>query len=491
MAQKSLFDDADTSALVAVRFYPDFSGWQQRARQLLMDEMPPQRVWWQPDLTQPRTVATSGDTPIRVPESFVAQARAASCHRSDDRWALLYHLLWRLTHGERHLMQISADQHVIRLQNYAKAVSRDVHKMKAFVRFRAVDTADGHQRYIAWFEPDHYIVEYAAPFFQRRFANMCWSILTPDCCAHLEGRGEVWFSEGADKAAAPGDDAMEDTWLCYYRSIFNPARVKIQAMMSEMPQKYWKNLPEARLIPELVRSAGKRVDVMASEARSSEQLNCGPRPATPAQALTDAIQQSESGSIQQLALAARNCRNCPLWQPATQAVFGEGPVSARIMLIGEQPGDQEDLAGKPFVGPAGQLLSRALAAAGLRREELYITNVVKHFKFRATGKRRLHLRPHEQEVQACSSWLNAEIEQVQPDIIVCLGATAAQAQLGTDIKVTRDRGKLFERQSRLYLVTVHPSYLLRSGESPHDIQRFVSDLQVAAGQQGIVEGIAH
>ncbi len=485
MTQKSLFDDADTSVLTAVRFHPDFSSWQQRARQLLMDEVPPQRVWWQPDHTQKRGVASSSDSTIRVPKSFVAQARAASCHRSDDRWALLYQLLWRLTHDEKHLMHLSSDQHVAQLQNYAKAVSRDVHKMKAFVRFRAVDVEGGGQRYIAWFEPDHYIVEYAAPFFQRRFANMCWSILTPDCGAHWEGSGEVWFSEGTDKAAAPADDVVEDTWRCYYRSIFNPARVKIQAMMSEMPQKYWKNLPESRLIPELIREAGKRVEVMASDAKSSEQLRCGPRPAAPAQVLNEAIQQSKPGSIQQLALAAQKCRNCPLWQPATQTVFGEGPVTARIMLIGEQPGDTEDLAGKPFVGPAGELLNRALAAAGLRREELYITNTVKHFKFRAKGKRRLHERPNEEEINACSPWLAAEIEQVQPSIIICLGVTAAQAQLGADVRVTRDRGKLFTRQGRHYLVTVHPAYLLRSGESPHEIQRFVADLQVAARQMGV------
>nr|WP_298415880.1 UdgX family uracil-DNA binding protein [uncultured Halomonas sp.] len=480
MTQPSLFDDTDTDALTAVHFHPDFSSWQQRARQLLMNETPPQRVWWQPDHTQERTVTSSSDTAIRVPKSFIAQARAASCHRSDERWALLYHLLWRLTHGERHLMQLAGDPQVAKLRHYAKSVSRDVHKMKAFVRFRAVDDADGDQRYIAWFEPDHFIVEYAAPFFERRFANMRWSILTPDCCAHWEGSGELWFSEGADKAAAPEEDVVEDTWRCYYRHIFNPARVKIQAMMAEMPQKYWKNLPESRLIPTLIQEADKRVAVMARNAKSSERLRCGPRPATPAQELDEAIRQSESGSIQHLALAAQNCRNCHLCETATQVVFGEGPVPAKIMLIGEQPGDSEDLAGKPFVGPAGELLNRALAAAGLRREELYLTNTVKHFKFRAKGRRRLHESPHEEEINACSPWLAAEIEQVQPSIIICLGATAALAQLGKNVRIAQDRGKLLAGLGRQYLVTVHPAHLLRSGENPREFQRFAADLQVAA-----------
>ena len=480
MTQKSLFDNAETAALTAVRFYPEFQSWQQQARRLLQEEQPPQRIWWQADNTQDRGKTSSSGAVIRVPKSFVTQARAASCHANEDCWALLYQILWRLTHGEGHLMQLGGDQQIVQLRKYAKAVTRDAHKMKAFVRFRAQHMEEGEQRYVAWFEPDHHIVEFTAAFFQRRFTNMRWSILTPDRCAHWEGSGDVWFSVGAEKAAAPLEDVVEDTWRCYYRSIFNPARVKIQAMMAEMPQKYWQNLPESRLIPELIRSADQRVAAMHDKVRSQEKLQCGPRPAAPSELLTEAIQHSKKDSLEQLALAAQNCRNCVLWESATQAVFGVGPVPADIMLIGEQPGDQEDLAGLPFVGPAGQLLDRALAAAGLCREELYVTNTVKHFKFRASGKRRLHERPREDEINACFPWLAAEIEQVQPKIIVCLGATAAQAQLGADVKVTRDRGMLIARDGRHYLVTVHPAYLLRSGAGSKDIQRFVADLNLAS-----------
>ncbi len=484
MTQKSLFDNAETAALTAVRFYPEFQSWQQQARRLLLEQQPPPRIWWQADDTQHRSQTSSSGAAIRVPKSFVTQARAASCHANEDRWALLYQILWRLTHGEGHLMQLGGDQQIVQLRKYAKAVTRDAHKMKAFVRFRAQDMQDGEQRYVAWFEPDHHIVEFTAGFFQRRFTNMCWSILTPDRCAHWEGSGDLWFSVGADKAAAPLEDVVEDTWRCYYRSIFNPARVKIQAMMAEMPQKYWKNLPESRLIPELIRDADKRVAVMQDKAREEERLRCGPRPAAPSRLLGEAIQQSDAGSVERLALAVKNCRSCALWEPATQAVFGVGPAPAAIMLIGEQPGDSEDLAGTPFVGPAGELLNRALAAAGLRRDELYITNTVKHFKFRASGRRRLHERPLHQEINACFPWLAAEIEQVRPKIIVCLGATAAQAQLGADVKVTRDRGRLIERDSCQFLVTVHPSYLLRRGASAREVQRFVSDLKVAAANSG-------
>ncbi len=482
MTQHSLFENAETAALTAVRFYPEFKSWRKHARRLLAEEQSPQRIWWQPDETEDRASVASSNAAIRVPKSFMTQAHAASCHSSDDRWALLYQILWRLTHDERHLLQLGGEQQVARLRKYAKAVSRDVHKMKAFVRFRELDLEDGEQRYVAWFEPEHHIVEYIAAFFQRRFTNMRWSILTPNRCAHWEGSGDVWFSEGADKMAAPAVDTVEDIWRCYYRSIFNPARVKIRAMMTEMPQKYWKNLPEAHLIPELIRSADKRVADMAECAKSEERLQCGPRPASPSRLLDKAIQQSDAGSIQHLALAAQNCRNCDLWKSATQTVFGVGPVPAQVMLIGEQPGDNEDLAGVPFVGPAGELLDSALAAAGLRRQDLYITNTVKHFKFRARGKRRLHDRPREDEINACLPWLAAEIEQVQAKIIICLGATAAQAQLGADVKVTRDRGKLIPHRGRQYLVTVHPAYLLRRGGSGQDIQRFIADLKVAASQ---------
>lgn len=482
MTQKSLFDNTESVALTAVRFYPDFTHWQAQARQLLRQQLPPQRIWWQPDVdnTVPSATTTSGSAAFRVPKSFVAQARAASCHSSEDRWALLYQILWRLTHDEPHLMQLGGDQQVVRLRKYAKAVTRDAHKMKAFVRFRAQAMEQGEPRYVAWFEPDHHIVEFTAAFFQRRFTNMRWTILTPDRCAHWEGSGDVWFSVGADKAAAPAEDVVEDTWRCYYRSIFNPARVKIQAMMAEMPQKYWKNLPESQLIPELIRGADKRVAVMEASIRADENLRCGPRPAAPSRLLSEAIQRSPVESIEQLTLAAQNCRNCALWEPATQAVFGIGPAPADVMLIGEQPGDKEDLAGQPFVGPAGELLSRALAAAGLRREELYITNTVKHFKFKASGRRRLHERPLQHEIDACFPWLAAEIEQVRPKVIVCLGATAAQAQLGANVKVTRDRGNLLAHNDRHYLITVHPAYLLRRGGNDADIQRFVADLQVAA-----------
>jgi uracil-DNA glycosylase len=181
--------------------------------------------------------------------------------------------------------------------------------------------------------------------------------------------------------------------------------------------------------------------------------------------------------------AASGCRGCDLYRAATQTVFGEGDADAKLMLVGETPGDREDLAGKPFVGPAGRLLDRALADAGIAREATYVTNAVKHFKFEPRGKRRLHRRPLPGEIGACLPWLRLEIELVQPDVIVCLGATAAQALLGRGFSVTRDRGRFVPSPLAPHvLATLHPSALLRivDAEQRHEaFERFVADLTVA------------
>jgi uracil-DNA glycosylase family protein len=182
--------------------------------------------------------------------------------------------------------------------------------------------------------------------------------------------------------------------------------------------------------------------------------------------------------------AAAGCRACDLWKRGTQTVFGEGSERAGVMLVGEQPGNDEDLAGHPFVGPAGRLLDKALAEAGIERGDAYVTNVVKHFKWEPRGKRRIHAKPNAVEIAACRSWIEAELELVQPRVLICLGATAAQALLGRQFRVTKDRGKLIESPlAPFVMATVHPSSILRApdSETRHaEMARFVEDLQVAA-----------
>jgi len=191
-------------------------------------------------------------------------------------------------------------------------------------------------------------------------------------------------------------------------------------------------------------------------------------------------------TIPSLKRAAGDCKGCSLFERATQTVFGEGPPDARIMMVGEQPGDREDLEGRPFVGNAGKLLDRALKDAGLDRSEIYLTNAVKHFKWEARGKRRIHKKPNTDEINACRPWLDAEIAVVKPQVIACLGATAAQALMGRAFKVTAERGKFFETPWAPYLTaTVHPSSLLRltgEGERLREYGRFVADLEAIGGK---------
>ena len=191
-------------------------------------------------------------------------------------------------------------------------------------------------------------------------------------------------------------------------------------------------------------------------------------------------------SVEQLKEAAASCRACDLWENATQTVFGEGREHARMMLVGEQPGDQEDLQGKPFVGPAGRLLERALDEAGIDRRRVYVTNAVKHFKWTGRGKRRIHSKPNAREIRACRPWLEAELEDVEPRVIVLLGATAAQSVMGPAFRVSTQRGEVLESSFGVPVVaTVHPSSILRAtDEESREVamSSFIADLKVAAGQ---------
>jgi len=459
----------------------DWGAWRAAARALALADTPPEDVVWsvrnaddlfaEPEL-DPEIAAPPGT--FTVPRSLVSLAETAIQARDPERFALLYRLVWRAHRGEKHLLELTTDAEVQRIQRLAQAVRRDTHKMRAFVRFREVAEPEG-TRYVSWFEPDHYIVEANAPFFTRRFATMAWSILTPYRSAHWDGE-TLRFDLGASPADVPDDDRLEAYWRAYFSSIFNPARLKIGAMRSEMPQKYWRNLPEAAAIPELIRTASSRVDSMVEQPVFS-----APRPARVIVAPT----MEDGNPLQQAAREAAECRRCALWEPATQVVFGEGSPDARIMMIGEQPGDQEDLAGRPFVGPAGQLLDRAMAEAGLDRQTVYVTNAVKHFKFVPRGKRRIHEKPGTGEINACRFWLDRERAELKPALTVMLGATAARAVLGRAVTISRERSQPLPLPDGIGgnttgFITVHPSYLLRLPDEDakaREYAAFVEDLR--------------
>lgn len=472
--------------------FASFEAFRAFARDLLREGVPPEGVLWAaedgalglplggpaaPTATPCRPDGASAATPSgpdaapaatpagpgpSLPRAFVDLARRLACHRDAGRWALLYRLAYRLGRGERLLLDDGADDDVRRARSFDAAVRRDLHKMKAFVRFRRVGDV-----FAAWHRPDHRIVALAAPFFVERFGAMRWLIVTPDESAAWDGSA-LRLGPGAPRPAAEGDE-LEALWRTYYGAIFNPARLNVRAMTRELPRRHWATLPEASLIAPLIAEAPARVLAMAAR-QASWQAPAAPVPA--------------DAPLEALPAAAAACRACALHEAATQVVFGRGPPDARLALVGEQPGDEEDRAGEPFVGPAGRLLDDALAEAGLRRDELYLTNAVKHFKHEPRGKLRLHLTPAQREMLACRPWLLAELERVAPARVACLGATAARSLLGPRFSLNLSRGRLFRTPWGFEaLATYHPAAILRApspAEAARLRERLVADLRLAA-----------
>jgi probable DNA metabolism protein len=497
--------------IAALTSETDLAGFRHHARHLLATAVPPEQTEWSTPASRaadlfdaspaaaddPETNATGAadDAAIRLPAAFVALCGQVILHSDPARFDLLYRLAWRLN-ADRDLWHDTLDADRMRAEHLAQAVRREMHKMTAFVRFRPIDDGGDAPLHVAWFEPAHHIVEATAPFFARRFANMRWALLTPDRCARWDGQ-QLQFGPGVAKDQAPDADAGEALWLTYYRSIFNPARLKLKMMEKEMPRRYWKNLPEAQLISGLVAGAAERRAEMIAAPPSVPARRIPINAAGPAASGADASSGERGGPSPQTARPASMtalardldaCRACPIGQFATQGVPGAGPAHARLMLVGEQPGDQEDLRGAPFVGPAGQLLDRALAAVGLPRGDLYLTNAVKHFKFELRGKRRIHKTPAQREADVCSGWLEHEIALLRPAAIVALGATAARSLLGRPVAVMRERGTWQQRADGLpVLVTLHPSALLRMppDEQHAAFERWLADLRPAVTRSGI------
>jgi len=375
-------------------------------------------------------------------------------------------------------LQVRSDADVALLMRLIKNVRRDSHKMKAFVRFREVEAVQAERRrFVAWFEPEHFIVSRTAGFFQRRFTDMDWLIATPRGSAAWNGEALKTSREPAARPTA--EDATDELWRTYFANIFNPARLKIRAMQSEMPKKYWKNMPEASLIPDLIAGAERRVAEMAARQASQppafhERLQAQWRG-------RDEEAAVDLPPLERLRQEASSCTRCSLHCHATQTVFGEGPVDAEVLFVGEQPGDTEDLAGRPFIGPAGKVFDEAIDAVGIDRSQVYVTNAVKHFKYERRGKRRIHMRPDAGEVAHCRWWVAKEIEVIKPRIVVALGATAYLSLTGESRPIAEVRGMPIQMQEdRMLLVTTHPAAILRMPDEDlkaRSLEAFRSDLQ--------------
>lgn len=474
----------------------DFAAWRRAARGLLAAEVPPEQAEWRvagdaPSLFAEAPPPPPGMSAFSVPRAFLELAEVAIRHSDPERFALLYSLLWRVTHGEHGLMQVATDPEVIRLSALAKAVRRDAHRMHAFLRFRQVETEAG-VRYVAWFEPEHHIEEAEAGFFVRRFAALRWSIVTPRRSVHWDGM-ELGFGPGGRRGDVPPDDAVEPLWRAYYAAIFNPARLKPGAMRAEMPQRYWRNMPETAEIPRLIAEAPRRAAEMVARGGAAPNprpqrpvhLNPPSRVAADMDLLDRRADPDKALAELRLELIGRN--DLPDFATrATQPVFGEGPIGAPLLFVGEQPGDEEDMQGRPFVGPAGRLFDRALGEAGVPRDEAYVTNAVKHFKFTPSGRRRLHQSPDAGDIAYYRPFLLREIGIVGPKLVVALGATALRALTGKAMPVMKTRGNTVTGlEGHPVFATVHPSYLLRipdpEGQS-REYGRFVDDLKAASAQ---------
>lgn len=460
----------------------DFDGWRASARAFRQAGVAPGEAAFQV-IEGPRglfdeDLPSTPGSEFQTPRSFLDLAQSVILHRSEDRFDLLYRLLWRLK-SEPDLLRVVVDPDVADAVQRAKNVSRASHKMKAFVRFRRIETADG-ERWAGWFEPAHRVLQLTAPFFARRFATMNWTILTPDGSAVWDG-STLAFGPAATRDMAPAEDEIEAFWTTYYASTFNPARLKTQAMQSEMPKRYWHNLPEAALIKGLISEASSRTEAMVAtpgsepNRRLAKTLSRLGRDAAFDEGFTPT-------NLEELRHGVQACRRCPLWRDATQGVCGKGPAQgAPLMIVGEQPGDLEDLAGTPFVGPAGEVLDQALAESRIVREEAFVTNAVRHFKHEPRGKRRIHRTPVASEISACRWWLDAERRIVRPRVIVALGATAALGVLGRKVEVMKERGQaMVQPDGARVVLTVHPAYLLRlplDADRIRERNRFVADLR--------------
>ena len=451
---------------IALSRETDWDGWRAATRAHVLAGTPPETLTWSiggPTDPLPEGPVSAESGSFGVPRTLIALAIQAIQARAADRFDLLYRLVWRAQAGEPVLEQRD-DPEVTRVRHLALAVRAEAHRMRTHLRFLALpDPAS--TLYLGWYEPAHYVLEANAQVLARRFVarpataqpvtaqhvaaesipTRTFAILTPDASAHWDGTN-LRFGPGLDSALVPDDATLADQWRDYGLDILAAARIGTA-------------IPPAEALDE--------------DPRPPDRPPIGPV-VLPLRRDTALIVAAEDASA---------CRRCPLGDPATQTVFGEGPAGAPLLFIGEQPGDQEDIIGRPFVGPAGQMLDRALEQAGIDRRTIYITNAVKHFKFTPRGTRRIHQTPEAPEIQICRFWLDVERVQQRPRLTVLMGATASRAVLGRPVTIGRERGRAFRLPDGAQgFITVHPSFLLRVPDEEsraRESAAFVADLREA------------
>lgn len=425
----------------------DWAGWRQATRSLVLNGIAPEEVEWTVGGTPEALPPGSGT--FHVPRALVALAEQVIQARRPERFGLMYGLVWRAHGGGK--PEDAADPDLRLARRLALAVRADAHRMRTNIRFMPVRGG----RFLGWFEPLHHVLAANAQMMARRFPALAFSMVTPDGSAHV-AEGRVRVGPGLPRVE---DDAALGAW--------------------------WQAQGEALL---------ERAEPLG-EAPAAEAVDEAPRPPD-RPALGPVVMHAQPDpELQAAAGEAGSCTRCHLHAPATQTVFGEGPADARLLFVGEQPGDQEDVIGRPFVGPAGQMMDRAMEEAGIDRRAVYVTNAVKHFKFTPRGRRRIHQTPEAAEIHACAFWLDVERTRLRPELTVLMGATAARAVLGRQVTISRERGRPIPLpDGRRVFVTVHPSFLLRVPDpeaKAREYAAFVRDLAAArdlAGGSGRASG---
>ena len=448
---------------VVLRGETDWDGFRAAARALVLDGVPPEAIAWRAGAAE-AALPPPGPGGFALPRALVALAAQAIQARDPGRFALLYRLIWRAHAGEP-VLEDRGDPDLPQARRLAFAVRAEAHRMRAELRFAAVAEAGG-TRFLGWYAPAQHVLEANALLLARGFPALAVSILTPEASAHWDpGSGGVpRFGPGVDPAAIADDAALAAFWALYGAELIAAAG--------------WSSaLPPAEALDEALRP---------------------PDQPLPGPVVLPRHAGAAAAALDRAAAEASACRRCDLWEAASQTVFGEGPAAVRMMLVGEQPGDREDIVGRPFVGPAGLLLDRALAEAGIDRRTVWVSNAVKHFKFVPRGKRRLHQSPDAAEAAACRFWLDVELVRLAPPVLVLLGATAARTVLGRPVTIGRERGRPIRLSDACTAwVTVHPSFLLRlpdAAAQAREYLAFVADLRLAAalagGEAGEAAGVS-
>jgi uracil-DNA glycosylase len=426
----------------------DWQGWRLATRLLVLAGIEPDEVEWSVRGRGDDLPDTAGS--FHLPRALVTLASIAIQARDPDRFGLLYSLMWRSHAGEK-VLESEDDPDLSLARRMALAVRADAHRMRTNMRFLPVvdentpehdkTTARQKSRLLGWFAPAHFVLPANAQLFARRFPDLVFSIVAPDGSAHWD-RSALRF--GAGLRHARDDETLESWWEAHRTRLLGDAEE-------------------------------------GTSVAEAEELDEAPRPPDRPPLGPVVISSAPDVGLVEAAKDASICHRCPLHEPATQTVFGEGPAGAAVVFLGEQPGDQEDTIGRPFVGPAGQMMDRAMEEAGIDRRTVYVTNAVKHFKFTRRGRRRIHQTPETPEIEACRFWMDVELAQVRPRLLVLMGGTAARAVLRRPVTIGRERGRPIRTDDgQTVFVTVHPSYLLRlpdAAAKAREYDAFVRDLK--------------